>query len=192
MPNWCSTRYRLTGEGAVKLNNLIEENKRSEKENWDWLGHIVRQLGGDEGKLYCRGWISDYELKDDELTIYCETAWGELNEWREFVNEKLDTHIYYIAEEPGNEVYVTNEPDFEYWYQVDYADGVDGNCGTIVELKTAREVLELVSKVCGVEVSYDDEEQYMKIAETLADKFNEDNADGENYIYVHEYEFEDD
>lgn len=187
MPNWCATRYRLTGEGAVKLNNLIDENRKNEKENWDWLGHIVRQLGGDEGKLYCRGWITDYELKDGELTIDCDTAWGELNEWREFVQEKLDTKIFYVAEEPGCDVYLTNEPDFEYWFQVEYSDGVEGK---VEELKTAKEVLTLVSKICGEEVSYEDENQFIKIAETLADKFNE-NAKNDEYIYIHQFEFSD-
>lgn len=66
--------------------------------------------------LYCRGWINDMEIYGDVLSIYYESAWQELSEVRNFLEQNLviDKIIFY-AEEPGMEIYITNDVDETYF-----------------------------------------------------------------------------
>ena len=92
-----------------------------------WMGCLVHLLGGDWKKVYCRGEIIDYNLTDDHVSIECETAWGEMPEFRHFLEQQYpDSKIYYQVEECGNEVYATNDTDGEYFKDRYCLDSYDG------------------------------------------------------------------
>lgn len=70
----------------------------------------------DKNPIYCRGWIVDMEIDDNVLSIYYNSAWQELSEVRHFLEANLDIdEIIFYAEEPGMEIYATNDIDETYF-----------------------------------------------------------------------------
>ena len=139
MPNWCSTSVYFKGNKVKKLYDLINEwTSKSYCENgFDrsgskcWLGNIVGNSGIDnrdngDFSVFCRGWIEDIDLYEEtnELTIQEESAWGTAMELWGKINDKYDLEldITYYAEEPGCEVYLTNDPSYKDKYVVDCPD----------------------------------------------------------------------
>ena len=132
MPNWCDTTYKAVGpkESVKKFYDLAmrswkEGSEKHPQADKGWLGSFVDFLNGPES-AYARGWMQDEPyLRDDfedyaECTIYCETAWGEPNQWREFIESQIeDLHILYVAIEPGCGVYCSNDDEYEGKYYVD-------------------------------------------------------------------------
>ena len=97
MPNWASTAYVFKAknqEQAKELYDKIDSLAKMEEplvENGFgklWMGCLVNLLGGDWDKVYCRGEIIDYNLTDDHVSIECETAWGEMPEFRHFIEQQ--------------------------------------------------------------------------------------------------------
>lgn len=96
---------------------------KSWKEDKGWLGSLVLQVTKEkECKVYARGWMQDKPNRESDtcVSISCETAWGELNEWREFVTKHFeDVVIEFLAIEPGCGVYLTNMDEYADKYLVD-------------------------------------------------------------------------
>ena len=124
MPNWCSTTYMCVGD-LKEVRSLHESleciNKRKDTilkngfGKW-WLGNLVHLLGGDWEKYRCRGEITDYSLDGNALTIRQETAWCEQEGVRQIIQEKFPSiKVYFIEEEPGLEVFCTNDTSGEFF-----------------------------------------------------------------------------
>lgn len=120
MPNWACTQYHATGdkEQLQKLHTIMSELESMKSpglhENGfgpSWLGNLVIKLGGDWNKVYCRGSWDNLLLHDDgDVSFITESAWGEPNEVRHFIEEKFPgIRLYYQCEEPGMGIYVTND-----------------------------------------------------------------------------------
>ena len=124
MPNWCSTSYRIQGDSKElkqfnKLIQALEKRKhplvKSDFGNL-WLGCIVEKLHGNSEETYCRGYIIDYKLEDDTLSLHVESAWAEPYEWRAFIKKQYPSfQIYYMSEEGGCGYYVTNDKDGKFF-----------------------------------------------------------------------------
>lgn len=105
MPNWASTTYVMKAEPvqAKDLYDKIESlNQMKEPlvENGFgklWMGCLVNLLGGDWNKVYCRGEITSCDLEDDHVCISCETAWGEMPEFRHFLEQQYPGQKSIIA-----------------------------------------------------------------------------------------------
>lgn len=119
MPNWAYTQYKATGD-KNQLQKLYSTMKELEEmkdpgllDNGfgsTWLGNLVFKLGGDWSKIYCRGEWGCLEIDSDILYFSAESAWGEMNEVRKFLEEKFPgIKIYYQCEEPGMGIYITND-----------------------------------------------------------------------------------
>lgn len=133
MPNWAYSLYIAVGEKKQikKLHSTMSELEHMKKplvENGfgtTWLGCLVSKLGGNPEKIYCRGSWESLALNDCSLSFGVESAWDELNEVREFIEEKFPgIKLYYQCEEGGNCVYKTNDADGEFfpdkyyfWYE---------------------------------------------------------------------------
>lgn len=134
MPNWCYTSYVLEGsdKDIKKIDNLLDNlmsRKKPAIENGfgtNWLGCLVNALGGDWQKIPCRGTWSNKERIGNILRLTTDTAWIPLNEVFDFIHEKFPSVIYfYAAEEPGCELYSTNDVDGKYFperYNIDLYD----------------------------------------------------------------------
>ena len=136
MPNWCYTNYKVTGdeeelkdlyEKMDSLNNM-EESLIQNGFGKNWLGNLVTLLDGDWEKIRCRGAITWVEMEDDILKFDTETAWVDMRETIDFLQEKYPSLIFsYIAEEPGCEYFVIHDPlgdQFTEKYCVDDMRGI--------------------------------------------------------------------
>lgn len=134
MPNWCETTYKCVGEEEeIKSLHEILETIRHRKDPKTpngfghlWLGELVTELGFNWEKLSCRGEIINFELYDGVLSIWQDTAWCEQEGVRYAIQKKFPSiKVYYLEEEPGCEVYQTNDLDgtyFPYNYYLDCYD----------------------------------------------------------------------
>lgn len=124
MPNWCETDYVIIGredEVAVVHNTLqkMQGRKSLLPNDWGsmWIGNIVRLLKKDWQKVYCRGWITDFNLvAPGRINISVESAWGELGEVRQLVQSNSESlRIFYQSEEPGMCIFQTNDVSGTYF-----------------------------------------------------------------------------
>ena len=151
MPNWAYTSYRIVGK-TEEVNDLY--SKIQQLQNMEeplepngfgnlWLGCLLTILGG---KVYCRGKIIDFSLDDGVLSINTETAWSEMQEVRQFIQQNYPSlEIFYYEEEPGWGIYQTNDHDkrfFSFRYILDdlEGDGPEYYDDTDSLLKAASEI----------------------------------------------------
>lgn len=154
MPNWAYTSYRIVGkkEEVQDLYSKIQQLQNMEEplETYGfgnlWLGCLLTILGGDWEKVYCRGKIIDFSLDDGVLSINTETAWSEMQEVRQFIQQNYPSlEIFYYEEEPGWGIYQTNDHDkrfFSFRYILDdlEGDGPEYYDDTDSLLKAASEI----------------------------------------------------
>lgn len=149
MPNWCNTSYVAVGgkEPLTRLENALREARKLNMSDFaeQWCGNVVKVLGGDPMKVWCRGWVDDFEMQQDGLSIWVMSAWAELGEWRAFIEKNFPgVKLYYQSDEPGCEYYTTNDDTGQY-FPDQYVGGLAGEqwhaeslvrCCRIVEAAT--------------------------------------------------------
>lgn len=143
MPNWCYTNITIYHDDEEKLKaffNMVEEwrKKPFKKNDFDlytlgWLGNIVGNSGIAEWKekedgredfvpnIACRGSLQTFELHGNRININTETAWSPMLEmWKLLCDEYLpEADITFTAEESGNCLYQSNDPDIVGKYCID-------------------------------------------------------------------------
>ena len=194
MPNWASTNYVFKGASEEQAKDLYEKietlnqmTEPLEKSDFGrlWMGCLVTLLGGDWDKVYCRGEIIDYNLTDDHVSIECETAWGEMPEFRHFLEQQYpDSKIYYQVEECGNCVYATNDVNGEYFkdrYCIDSYDGLE-------YFETIEEATEYIGEIIGKDLKPD----FAEIESAIDDYMEEHDNSDESWMSFHRFEVIDD
>lgn len=186
MPNWCSTYIEIKNENKdelKKLHDLLDEwTSKNYMDNGfgaSWLGNIVLGSGigtvdkDKETDIECRGWLEYMQLYDNTLTLQTETAWcPKLNIWKLLCEKYLpNSEIIYSAEEPGMEIFCTNDSDLAGKYRL------TAN-GWVHDL-TKEEIVKTLQKE--LETEETDFEKLLKLAE-------EETKDNDDYYYVHEWE----
>ncbi|MCM1577083.1 MAG: hypothetical protein NC035_08930 [Bacteroides sp.] len=181
MPNWCDTQYTITGE-IEKVKKLHELIAKLDKQTIGdlWLGTISNELGGSEDDQ-ARGWIYYTNIEklssnEAEFTIECNTAWGEPDNWRRFIERTADVNVTYIAIEPGCEVYLTNNPDYIDSYILD--DDIDG----LSYPHTEHEVIDMINE------NYQQQFSTIQDCYDFAEQFNQENRDNGKYLFIHQFE----
>lgn len=143
MPNWCYTSIQICHNDKDKLKAFFDKVEEWRKvpykpNDFDtytlgWLGNIVGNSGLAEWKkradgredfvpsISCRGSLQSFELMENQINLYTETAWGPMLEmWRLLCDKYLPgAEIYYTAEESGNCLYQTNDPNVVGTYYID-------------------------------------------------------------------------
>ena len=189
MCNWCYTSYVIDGKRKEvqslfsKMNNL-ENRKKPLVDNTfgkTWLGCLVNKLGGNWQEVYCRGAWSDLFYEGGLLKFNTETAWGPMNEVFKFIKSIYPSlKIYYMAEEDGNGVFITNDTEGRYFrdrYRIEY------DCD--YEYFTTIEGLsEYVSGIIGKEVKTMDD------INAAIESWNNATDDYDAMIYLNEYTLE--
>ena len=136
MPNWCSTAYVIDGDAKevkqlYELMKGLEERKTPSVENGfgtTWLGCLVDALGKDWNDVRCRGSWNGLEMDGDVLKFSTETAWAPCSETFDLVREAFPNLRYYFqAEEPGMEVYETNDEFGSSWTHVPQRKSISVN-----------------------------------------------------------------
>lgn len=188
MANWASTSYRIEGSKSdlEKVFNVIDgfmTGKRKpveENASMDWEGNIVKALGATEeqmSKNYLRGFIQTYEMDGDIISIEAEEAWG-LTEFRHVLTQLMpELTIYYIVEEPGCEVYATNDSEGKYFTDRFYVDAcINGNYDSDY-FETEEQAIRYAATLLRKEnVTIDEVKEWTKEQE------------GDDYLYIHEFE----
>lgn len=188
MANWASTSYRIEGSKSdlEKVFNVIDGfmtgKRKPVKENasMDWEGNIVKALGATEeqmSKNYLRGFIQTYEMDGDIISIEAEEAWG-LTEFRHVLTQLMpELTIYYIVEEPGCEVYATNDSEGKYFTDRFYVDAcINGNYDSDY-FETEEQAIRYAATLLRKEnVTIDEVKEWTKEQE------------GDDYLYIHEFE----
>lgn len=192
MSNTCFTTYKVVSENKKDVTKLFKTIKRLDgrktplvKNGWYdpklWLGCLVKALGGDPQKVYCRGTITFYEMGDDVLTLNTETAWAEMSETRHFIESCFPgMKIYYIEEESGCERFYTNDSEGIYFKDRYYLDGFDDS----EYFETLEEAAKYVKEIVGHDVEAD----FDAIDKALSDYVEEHEEDDPDCYYsFHEF-----
>lgn len=192
MSNTCFTTYKVVSENKKDVTQLFKTIKRLDgrktplvKNGWYdpklWLGCLVKALGGDPQKVYCRGTITFYEMEDDVLTLNTETAWAEMSETRHFIESCFPgMKIYYIEEESGCERFYTNDSEGIYFKDRYYLDGFDDS----EYFETLEEAAKYVKEIVGHDVEAD----FDAIDKALSDYVEEHEEDDPDCYYsFHEF-----
>ena len=143
MPNWCYTNITIYHNDKNKLKDFFDKveewrkkpYKTNDFDNYSlgWLGNIVGNSGLAEWKvkengrehfvpnISCRGSLQTFELHDNSINLSTETAWGPMLEMWKLLCEKYlpGSELYYTAEESGNGLFQTNDPDYIGRYYID-------------------------------------------------------------------------
>lgn len=192
MSNTCFTTYKVVSENKKDVTKLFKTIKRLDgrktplvKNGWYdpklWLGCLVKALGGDPNKVYCRGTITFYEMEDDVLTLNTETAWAEMSETRHFIESCFPgMKIFYIEEESGCERFYTNDSEGIYFKDRYYLDGFDDS----EYFETLEEAAKYVKEIVGHDVEAD----FDAIDKVLSDYVEEHEEDDPDCYYsFHEF-----
>ena len=189
MANWASTSYCIEGskKDLKRLYKLIDGFMTGkEKPFWEdsaenWLGNVIKALGATEEQMknnYLRGFIETYELDGDVLRIAAEEAWGT-TDFRHILKKLMpELTIYYIVEEPGFEVYATNDADGKYFTERFNVDAcVDGH-GYWEYFQEEKETMDYVASLLKKD----------NITEADITQWNMEHEEEGDFIHVHEFE----
>ena len=187
MPNWCDTTYKCVGD-PKEVRSLYKTIKANDKRKTSrvkngfgtlWLGNIVDSLGEDWEKLRCRGEITSYQLDGNVLTIYQNTAWCEQEGFRQCIERKVPSiKVYYREEEPGCDVFYTNDVDRIYFPERYLLDNYDEP----LYYKTIEEAAESVSEIVGHDVA-----PTVEAIEEALNNYEEEHEDEDVFYSFHEF-----
>ena len=190
MPNWCYTTYKCIGDpkevrSLYKVINANSKRKTPRVKNGFgtlWLGCIIDALGENWENYRCRGEIIDYQLDDNVLTICQNTAWCEQEGFRECIEKKfLSIKVYYREEEPGCEVFYTNDKKGDYFPERYFLDNYDEP----LYFETIEEAAKSVSGI----VEHTVEATVEAIEEALND-YEEEHEDEDVFYSFHVFQVE--
>lgn len=186
MANWASTSYVIEGSKAEvsKVYQVIDDFMSGRKQpvaetaSDDWEGNIVKTLGAtdEQMKKYLRGFIQWFDFDGCVLRIDAEEAWGT-TDFHEVLAELMpDLTIYFIVEEPGSEIYATNDAEGKYFSDRFYVESAINNQYDHEYFSEEEEAMSYVAEQMGRE----------HVTKEDIDKWNEEHED-DTYISVHEY-----
>ena len=192
MANQSDVVYKCIGDpkevrSLYKIINANDKRKTSRVKNGFgtlWIGNIIDALGEDWEKLRCRGEIIGYHIENNLLTIYQSTAWCEQEGFRECIEKKFPSiKVYYREEEPGCDVYYTNDADRNYFPERYLLNNND----ELLYFNTIEEAAEYVSGIVNQKV-----EANMEAIEKALDNYEEEHEDDDVYFSFHEFQVVDD
>ena len=189
MANWASTSYRIEGSKSdlQKVFNVIDDfmtgRKKPDEErtSMEWEGNIVKELGATEEQMknnYLRGFIQTYEMDGDVVSIEAEEAWGA-TDFRHVLAQLMPEHtVYYIVEEPGCEVYATNDSEGKYFTDKFYVDACIDGSNERDYFTTKESAMKYAASLLGKEeVTVEEVEAWT------------DAQEGDDFLYIHEFEY---
>lgn len=156
MSNYCATYIRIIGEYKEMklLYTLLDWAK--EKVSNGWIGEIGNLLGvtdvidgyayrrGTKEDVRCRSHIEQVNFDETEVGISVGDAWAPQLTVYAMLQEKFapNCKLFYVAEEPGCDVYATNDPDYIDKWIVEVYDNPDFESLWYVSEDEARKFLQ--------------------------------------------------
>lgn len=189
MANWASTIYRIEGskEDLEKVYNVIDEFMSERRKpvqvdaSNEWEGNIIRALGATDEQMknnYLRGFIEEYEMDGDIIRIEAEEAWGTTDFRYVLAQLMPELTIYYIVEEPGCEVYATNDAEGKYFPERFYVDAYVNGDYQSEYFDTEEQAMTYVANLLGKQ----------EVSKNELENWNECHEEDDNFIYIHEFE----
>ena len=196
MANWCVTNFvvecndkqklQRICDAIVKCNEmaepLIEDSSKS------WTGNIFKDLGLKFESDRCF-WDEAY-IEDGVLYISEESAWSRGSSMRQLVEQMNipedpdnDLIVYFKSEEPGSEIYETNDDEGLYYSERFIFDTSEDG----------REYYSNIKDLFDDVNSYLEEENDFKAFDDVVErlnKYNKENEDDDRWAYVHEFDTE--
>lgn len=189
MANWASTSYRIEGskEDLEKVYNVIDEFMSERRKpvqvdaSNEWEGNIIRALGATDEQMknnYLRGFIEEYEMDGDIIRIEAEEAWGTTDFRYVLAQLMPELTIYYIVEEPGCEVYATNDAEGKYFPERFYVDAYVNGDYQSEYFDTEEQAMTYVANLLGKQ----------EVSKNELENWNECHEEDDNFIYIREFE----
>lgn len=183
MANTCSTYYKCVGDPS-ELKQLLAILESTSK---PFLCTILEKMGVNlkdlsEQGLGCRGSIIWYEYDGDRiLSIDQETAWCEQEGFRRSIEKVFPSvKVYYLEEEPGCDVFYTNDPNGEFFPQRFLLDSPD-----VYEFfENIEDVIDYLQEKFHISV----EEQTESGIQSAIDRYAEE-RDDDFWMYIHEFKY---
>lgn len=130
---------------------------------------------------YLRGFIQDFSWGNDKYTtirIYAEEAWGLTDFYRLLEKSFPEIKVYYIVEEPGCDIYATNDSEGKYFSDRYFVDTCIGGDYQSEYFQTEEDVYEWISQISDCKNKED------------VEAFNENRraADSDDFIYIHKFD----
>ena len=168
MANYCNTSYVVEGskEDLDNLYNTMYKLQNMEKplvENGfgtTWLGCLITELGGNREDYYCKGEWGGLERHGDSVRFVTEYAWQPPFDTIGLLQEKFPSlAFYFIAEEPGCEVFKKNDKEGKYFPENYLLFHVlpDNRKGDGVRFQSKADVYRYLSEKTGQNISSDEE-----------------------------------
>lgn len=183
MPNWTSTNYVIEGNKKTlqKIHEAIKHPTVKEGGDSNWEGNVLYTLNPDWDEKqyrYMRGFIGEANMIDDTLRISADEAWCVTNFSDALADLFDDIVIYWIAEEPGMEIYQTNDRDGKYFSDRYFVDTCIEGVYSSEYFQQEDAAYRWLSEITKGKIKNKED----------MDAFNTANEDTDDYIYIHEFE----
>ena len=188
MANMASVSYAIEGPKEVleELKEAITKAVKTKDNRYEEY-KACEYLGFDEETMdkACLGGIIEEEptYNGDTLRINAEERWG-LQHFNRLLEEHFpDIRIYWVVEEPGCEVYCTNDREGKYFPERYWVDTAQDDIYQSEYFKTEEDMYKWLNEKYGVK----SEEE----VEAWNADYEDSGTDDENFIYIHKFEVED-
>ena len=188
MANWASVSYAIEGPKEIlqKINEAIITAVNSDSNKYE-LYQVAEYLNLpiEERNTSLAGSVSEkptWDKNTGALRFWSEERWG-LQDFAELLEKQFpDIKAYWTVEEPGFELYYTNDGEGKYFPERYWVDTcINGNYNSEY-FENEEQVYKWLDKLTFGAVK----------SEKDVEKFNTDYEDSacDNFIYVHEFEVE--
>ena len=188
MANWATTNYAIEGPMDIleKIKDAILHHQVEDCSAPEWEGNVLVALGikwdrrdphdALQNGKYMRGFIwGDPDISDGVLYFDAEEAWGA-TDFNEVLEENLHVKVYYCTEEPGCEVYETNDMEGKYFTDRYVVDACIHDDWINEYFQDKESAMKYIKVITGGRVT----------SEKELDKFN-DMQEGDDFINLHEF-----
>lgn len=190
MANMASVAYAI--EGSKESLEIIKEAilKASEdKDHWtEWtacknLGFLEEEL---ENERLGGAIDGDVEINEQgTLRFWAEERWG-LQDFNELLKRKFpNIKIYWVVEEPDNEVYCTNDKKGKYFPERYLCDTAQDDEYQYEYFRTEEAMYKWLSKITNGRVKSKED------VEEFNGDYEDSGTDDENFIHIHKFDIED-
>lgn len=174
------TAYAIEGNKRTlnRIKNAIEHHETRENSSEQWEGNVLDALGIKfSNDRYMRGFIYESpSLENGVLRFNAEEAWGR-TDFADMLTKKFPSlTVYWTAEEPGMEIYATNDADGRYFPERYYVDTCVNGAYESNYFTDEQSVYEWLTEIANCKDASD------------VESFNASVTNDDDYIYVHEFE----
>jgi hypothetical protein len=160
MPNWCNTEYILRGEKenleacARIINKFLLEDYPQKDRKYGTFQLVDWEIGGSLNSQDVRNNFEQAEIRigsdgREYLQIWASTAWKSAHGTVEKLCTKFNLTYLYFSEEPGCEIYETNDWEGFYFFNrfiVEQSDAIP--CHYETEQETLVDILNRTNRNC--------------------------------------------